>query len=215
MKIIDIGLKKYREAYEFQLELVEKVSRGLEPDTLIITEHYPIITLGRRSKLENILASEEELNNLGIEVLKIDRGGDVTYHGPGQLVAYPIMKLENEAKDIHIFLDYLEEVGLDFLSRYNVSGSKKSGYRGVWVGEQKIASIGIGVKKWVTYHGIAININTRLKDFSLITPCGIKDIGMTSLEKVLGKRIDIDHAKDRLVSSFKEVSLLAKADAYK
>jgi len=205
MRYLDLGLSDYKEAYSIQREVADKVARGVSENTLIITEHNSVITIGRTGSAEHVFKTE------GIEVLNIDRGGDVTYHCPGQLVAYPIFRLENEARDIHNFLRFLEEVGADFLSKYGVCAETMPGLRGVWVNGAKIGSIGIGVKKWVTYHGMAININADLEGFSFIKPCGIEGIKITSLEVLLKKRLDIEDAKHRLRKSFEEVPLLAEA----
>lgn len=210
MRYIDLGLISYRDAYRFQLDVIERLSSGAISNTLILAEHKGVITIGRSGTSRNILRSEEYLNGLGIEIVRIDRGGDVTYHGPGQLVAYPVFKLENEARDIHNFLRYLEIVGIDFLNKYNVCAGTRPGFTGVWVKQEKICSIGIGIKKWITYHGMAININTDMAPFSFIRPCGIEGVAITSLEKILGARISIDDAKDKLRESFEEVPLLAE-----
>jgi len=205
MQYIDLGLSDYKEAYRVQCDLRDRVADGACENTLIVTEHKSVITIGRTGTEKHIFKTE------GIEVLNIDRGGDVTYHGPGQLVAYPIFKLEREAKDIHGFLRFLEEVGIDFLNKYGVGSRTRPGMRGIWVGDSKIASIGIGVKRWVTYHGIAININTNLRPFSFIKPCGIDGVKITSLENLLKERLDIEDAKRKLKESFEEISLLVEA----
>lgn len=211
MKYIDLGLSEYKDAYRFQREIVDKVASGGLENTLIITEHESVITIGRQGSWDNILRPKEFLAEQGVQILDIDRGGDVTYHGPGQLVAYPIFKLENEAKDIHNFLDFLEEVGINFLAKYGVISVIRPGLRGIWVDKEKIGSIGIGIKKWVTYHGMAININPDLTPFSFIKPCGIEGVRVTSLQDLLEERIDIDDSKDKLRESFEEVPLLAAA----
>jgi len=211
MYIIDLGVTNFSQVYEFQMALVRDVSQGLSDDALIITEHTPVITIGRSGSWGNILASKECLASSGIDVFNTDRGGDVTYHGPGQIVAYPVFRLEKEARDIHGFLHFLEEVGSHFLMQYGISSEKRPGFRGIWVQGKKIGSIGIGVKKWTTYHGLAININTDLKAFSFIRPCGIEGVEITSLGDLLQCKLDIDDAKDRLRASFEEVSLLAEA----
>lgn len=211
MNIVDIGFTNFLEAYEIQLDLVKKVSLGLAEDTLLITEHRPVITIGRMGSWDNIFKSREYLSSCGIEVLNIDRGGDVTYHGPGQIIAYPIFKLKDEGRDIHRFLRFLEEVGMHFLSQYGLLTELKPGFRGIWIDGRKIGSIGIGVKKWVTYHGLAINVNVNLMPFSFIRACGIKDIEQTSLKNILCHELDINDAKNKLKSSFEEVPLLAAA----
>ena len=210
MHVIDLGITDFREVYKFQVDLVKKVSQGVSDDTLVITEHRPVITIGRIGSRDNILVSKEYLSSCGIEVFDIDRGGDVTYHGPGQIIAYPIFKLVDESRDIHGFLHFLEEVGRHFLMQYGLIAEDRPGFRGIWIKGKKIGSIGIGVKRWVTYHGLAININVDLRPFSFIKPCGIKDVEMASLIDLLGCEVDIDDAKDRLKLSFKEISLLAE-----
>lgn len=209
MRIIDLGLTDFLETYEFQLDLVKKVSLGIAEDTLLITEHRPVITIGRRGSWDNIFKSREYLSSCGIEVLDIERGGDVTYHGPGQIIAYPIFKLKDEGRDIHLFLRFLEEVGIHFLSQYGLLAGSRPGFRGVWIDGKKISSIGIGVKRWVTYHGLAININVDLAPFLFIRACGIKGIEQTSLKNILCRELDINDAKDKLKLSFKEIPLLA------
>ncbi len=206
MRYIDLGLSDYKDAYKTQCEIRAKVAEGVYDNTLIITEHNSVITIGRIGSEKNIFRTE------GIEVVNIDRGGDVTYHGPGQLVVYPIFKLENEARDIHCFLRFLEKTGINFLSKYGVKGRTEPGKRGIWVRDAKIGSIGIGVKKWITYHGMAININTDLAPFSFIKPCGIDGVKITSLEKLLGRKIDFEDAKRKLKESFEEIPLLVEAD---
>lgn len=211
MLILDLGITDFLEAYRLQVDLAGKVAHGLCEDTLLITEHKPVITIGRAGSERNILKSREWLFCRGIDIISTDRGGDVTYHGPGQLVAYPVFRLENEARDIHGFLSFLEEVGGHFLVQYGIFAEKKPGFRGIWVSGKKIGSIGIGVKKWVTYHGLAINMDLDLSPFSFIRPCGIEGIEITSLRDVLDCEVDIDDAKHRLVRAFKEVPLMAEA----
>jgi lipoate-protein ligase B len=205
MRYIDLGLSDYKEAYKLQCEVRGRVAEGACENTLIITEHKSVITIGRKGSEKHVFKTE------GIDVLNVDRGGDVTYHGPGQVVAYPIFRLENEARDIHGFLRFLEETGINFLNKFGVEGEIRHGLRGIWVRDSKIASIGIGVKKWVTYHGMAININPDLRPFSFIKPCGIDGVRITSLEELLKERLDIEDAKRKLRESFEEVPLLVEA----
>jgi lipoate-protein ligase B len=211
MRYIDLGLSDYKEAYKVQCEVRNKVASGAFENTLIVTEHRSVITIGRKGSHGHLFRTGEFLAGLGIEVLDVDRGGDITYHGPGQLVAYPIFRLENEAKDIHGFLRFLEDVGVNFLSKYGVEAARVSGARGIWVKGAKIGSIGVGVKKWITYHGMAININTDLRPFSFIKPCGIQGVKITSLECLVKERLDIEDAKRKLRESFEKVPLLAEA----
>jgi len=211
MRYIDLGLSDYKEAYKAQCEIRDNIAKGVCENTLIITEHRSVITIGRKGSRGNLFRTNEFLADLGIEALDVDRGGDITYHGPGQLVAYLIYKLENEARDIHGFLRFLEKVGINFLSKYGVEAGTVPGARGVWVNGAKICSIGIGVKKWVAYHGMAININPDLTPFSFIKPCGIQGVKITSLENLLKEKINIEDAKRKLRESFEEVPLLAEA----
>ncbi|MDP8229979.1 MAG: lipoyl(octanoyl) transferase LipB [Candidatus Gorgyraea atricola] len=203
MRVIDLGVTDFSEIYQLQREFVERVALGICEDTLLVTEHNPVITIGRTGSEQNVFRRE-------IHVVQTDRGGDVTYHGPGQLIAYPIFKLENESRDIHRFLEFLEEIGSAFLAQYGIFTEKRPGLRGVWTDNKKIGSIGIGVKKWVTYHGLAMNINTDLMPFSFIRPCGIEGVEITSLKSLLKREIDMDDAKNRLISTFKEIPLLAE-----
>ena len=210
MNIIDLAISDFLDTYKYQIDVVNKVSLDIAEQSLIITEHKPVMTIGRKGSWKNFFKSREELSRYGIEVLNVDRGGDVTYHGPGQIVAYPVCRLENEARDIHNFLHFLEEIGRHFLFQYGVFSEEKPGFRGVWVRGKKIGSIGIGVKKWVTYHGLALNINTDLAPFSFIRPCGIEGVETTSLKDILGQELDIYDAKQRLIEAFKEIPLLAE-----
>ncbi len=206
LKIIDLGLIEYNEAYRIQQEVLMNRQFGEVPDTLLLAEHMPVITIGRSGSRENILISEDELKKQSIPIFEIDRGGDVTYHGPGQLVAYPIMDIKALTNgDIHKFLRILEEAVIRFLSHYNITGNRISNYTGVWVCDKKIASIGIGVRKWISYHGMALNINPDMSHFSMLNPCGLDANKMTSLERVLGKPISISDVKREFIESFKEV----------
>lgn len=211
MRVVDLGLTDFSEAYRLQMEGLREVYEGASEDVLFLTEHLPVITIGRSGSWHSILASRNFLSSKGIKVLNVDRGGDATYHGPGQLVAYPVFKLQNESRDIHKFLGFLEAVGAHFLSQYGLTAGRKPGLRGIWMGGRKVGSIGIGIKKWITYHGIAINIDTELTPFSFIRPCGLSGIEVTSLKSILRRELDIDEAKHRLKSSFREVPLLAEA----
>jgi lipoyl(octanoyl) transferase len=213
MRIIDLGLSDFREVYYLQQGLVKEVFQGKSENTLIITEHKPVITIGRKGSWNNIFKSGEFLALEGVDVLNIDRGGDVTYHGPGQIIAYPVFRLENESRDIHAFLRFLEDIGCHFLTQYGLIPEKISGLTGVWIKGAKIGSIGIGVKKWVTYHGLSLNINIDLDPFSFIRPCGIEGVRVTSLKNILGRDIDIKDAKDKLKISFEEIPFMVEAAA--
>ncbi len=210
MEIIYPGLTDFSEVYEVQKKIVSEVSSGRSENTLIITEHLPVITIGRKGLRRNILVSDEFLAKKGIKVVSIDRGGDVTYHGPGQIVAYPVFRLENESRDIYRFLEYLERVGIDFLKKYGIFPRIKESFRGLWFDDKKLASIGIGVKKWTTYHGISINIKKDIAPFSYIRPCGIEGVRMVSVEEINGYEVDVDGAKCELGKSFRDVPFLAE-----
>lgn len=211
MRVIDLGITDFLETHKLQIDLVAKVAAGVCEDTLLITEHRPVITIGRTGSEKNILKPREFIFSQGIDIINTDRGGDVTYHGPGQLVAYPVFKLENKGRGIHGFLSFLENVGANFLMQYGLIAEARPGFRGIWINARKIGSIGIGVKKWVTYHGLAININADLAPFSFIRPCGIEGVEMTRLRDLLGYGVDIDDAKHKFTHAFKEVSVLAEA----
>lgn len=205
-KIIDLGLIEYSKAYRIQQEVLLNRQFGEFSDTLLLAEHPPVITIGRSGSKANIIEDEDELKKRGISIFEIDRGGNVTYHGPGQLVAYPIMNIKDLTNgDIHKFLRILEEAVIRFLSHYNITGNRISNYTGVWVCDKKIASIGIGVRKWISYHGMALNINPDMSHFSMLNPCGLTANKMTSLERVLGKSISISDVKREFIESFKEV----------
>lgn len=212
-RVIDLGLVDYKQAYDFQQKVLGERIKGFCFDTLILCEHSPVITLGRLARINNILAEKATLNSLGVETISVNRGGDITFHGPGQLVAYPIFNLANHRKDLRDFLNKLEQVAIELLKHFDCFAYSREGFRGAWVGDRKIASIGIGVKKWVSFHGLAININTNLDFFSLIKPCGL-DVAMTSLAKESNSKIDINTAKSILIDKFKSIFGLQLEIAY-
>jgi len=198
-KIFDLGLIDFKKAEQFQRETFKAVKNNFLKSALILCQHYPVITLGRQAKKLNIKASGDELKKRGIPLYETERGGDVTYHGPGQLVVYPILNLDYFKRDIHLFLRRLEELAIQVLSDFGISGQRRPELTGVWVGDEKIVSIGIAIRNWITYHGLTLNIKKDdLPNFSLIRPCGM-DIMMTSLESVLGKEVLIDSVKEILI----------------
>lgn len=199
-QIIDLGLMDYGKVYFLQKKYVEDVCRGGK-ESLLICEHPSVLTLGRLARRENIIASPTEMKKRKIEILDVDRGGEVTLHSPGQLVIYPILNLKNDRKDLKYYLHKLEQVVIDFLREFDILACRISNSRGAWVEEKKIASIGIGVKKWVSFHGMAINVNTDLNLFSLIKPCGL-DAQMTSIREIKGQEIDLGIAKTKLIKTF-------------
>lgn len=202
-KVFDLGLVDFKKAWDFQKEVFFQVKNDRFKSALILCQHYPVITLGRSATRKNIFACDAELKNKGIKVYEIERGGDVTYHGPGQLTAYPIFNLNYLKKDIHWFLRYLEDIIIGCLSDLGTRAHRISGLTGVWVNKRKIASIGIAIKNWITFHGFTINIKKEdLTNFSLIRPCGM-DIMVTSLESVLGYRIRVTQLKEILTRRLK------------
>jgi lipoate-protein ligase B len=200
--IIDLELVDYLKAYNIQKELVARRRMGEIDNSVILAEHHPVLTIGRSSKDNHILAKPEDLARMGIEVLKVDRGGDITFHGPGQLIVYPILDLAEMDKDLHFYMRSLEDLCIDFLDEYAVDAGRIDGKTGVWVDGRKIASIGIAATNWITYHGISINLNTDLRFFSLINPCGMRNIKMTSLNKLLARPIDMEYAKALILEHF-------------
>lgn len=177
------GLSDYREIWEMQLRLHAEVLAGA-PDMVIFTEHKPVITIGKAGGERHLLAVPERLKELGIDLVHTDRGGDITYHGPGQLVVYPIFDLRRRYLDVHRFLRDLEAVAIGVLRKFGVEGYRVEGRTGVWTEKGKIAAIGVHVKKWVTYHGMAFNVTDKALDgFRHIVPCGIADAGVTTLEQ--------------------------------
>ena len=206
-KVYKLGLVPYDKALEIQLDLLERRRRDEIEDTLLLLEHPPTFTIGRRGNMGNLLAAEEYLATEGIKLEVISRGGDITFHGPGQLVGYPIMDLNKMGRDVHKYLRALEEVIISALADYRIEARRIEEVTGVWVKWHKIASIGVGVKRWITYHGFALNVNTDLSYFDKIVPCGIPDVRMTSVKRWLAKREDIDmaDAEDSIVKAFSEV----------
>jgi lipoate-protein ligase B len=204
-QVIRLGLVDYNAAYSMQKELVAKRIRGEIPDTLILLEHEPVFTIGRSGGLGNILINEEGRLREKIALYEVDRGGDVTYHGPGQLVGYPILDLNGYGRDIHKFLRLLEEVIIRVLDEYGLKALRLQGLTGVWVGQKKIASIGVGVRKWVSFHGFSLNIAPFMRHFSLINPCGLGDGKMTSMKELLGREVSIEDVLEKAVKNFSEV----------
>ncbi len=182
--VFSLGLIDYQKAWDLQKKLVGERFKKEINDTLLLVEHPPLFTIGRGGSRENILVPDEYLEKKGVSVYEVDRGGDITYHGPGQIIGYPILDLNEHRRDVHLMLRNLEEVIIRFLSDYGVESFRISEYTGVWVGKEKIAAIGIGVRRWVTFHGFCLNINPDMDYFSMINPCGIKGKGVTSLEKL-------------------------------
>lgn len=205
LNIVKLGIVDYGKAYQLQRKLLQKHIDGEGRDFLLLLQHNPVITIGRSGSKSNILISESALAANGIDTYEIDRGGDVTYHGPGQLTGYPIIDLRRFKKDIHWYLRQLEETIIKTLAEYGIAGGRIKEYTGVWVGNEKVAAIGVAIKRWITYHGFAFNINPNMSHFQMITPCGISDKGVTSLTKLLGHEVDIEEVGKKTISTFAEV----------
>ncbi len=202
LKIIDLGARNYKEVLDLQKELHSKRVAEEIHDTLILVEHKPVVTIGKSGKDENIKVSIKFLKEKGIELYHIERGGDVTFHGPGQLVGYPIFNIKKGLAGIRSFIEKIEEAIIATLGDFGISADKREKMIGVWVGERKICSIGIAVKRWVSLHGFALNVNTDLKYFDLINPCGFKEIKMTSMQEILKYQIEMESVKKAVIENF-------------
>lgn len=199
---IDLGRTRYKNAWELQKRLVDLRFRGQIADCLILTEHEPVITMGRASSKSNLLCSPAELRERGVELFEVERGGDITFHGPGQLVAYPIIDLNGRGRDLHRYLRDLESMIVATLSDLGLSAGIKHGLTGVWVDDHKLAAIGVAVSRWITYHGVALNVNTDLDYFKLINPCGITEYSVGSVSSMLGRKVDFQKVADLLADNF-------------
>ncbi|HQF38644.1 MAG TPA: lipoyl(octanoyl) transferase LipB [Opitutaceae bacterium] len=200
---VDWGRTRYRDAWQRQDELVAARLAGTAPDTLVFTEHEPVFTLGvRRGAEQNLVWTPPQLAHQGIEVVSTNRGGDITYHGPGQIVGYPIVSLDAR-RDLHAYLRFLEQVLIDTVARHGLVAGRREGKTGIWLGTRKIAAIGVAVKRWVAHHGFALNVSTNLGHFGGIVPCGITDGTVTSLAAELGPRCPpLDQVRAELASEF-------------
>lgn len=198
----DLGLISYEEAYNLQRHYVDGRLKG-GAQTLLLCEHPTTLTLGRLANEKHLLVEKDELVSRRINVFSIDRGGDITLHAPGQLVIYPILDLKNHGKDLRSYLRQLEQVAIDFLEGFGIVASRFPRQTGVWVGKKKIVSIGIGVRKWISFHGLAVNVSTDLKLFSMIKPCGL-DVEMTSISEIKEAVISVSDVKSSLVKNFQK-----------
>jgi len=202
--VLDWGRTRYESAWRAQDELVAKRIAGGIGDTLVFTEHEPVYTVGLRSgAADNVVWSAEHLAREGIEVVKTNRGGDITYHGPGQIVVYPIVDLSRR-KDLHEYLRLLEQVMINTIGTLGLAASRREGKTGIWLGTRKIAAIGVSVRRWVSYHGFALNVNANLAHFEGIIPCGISsaDGTVTSLQVELGRELELAEVKSLLAAEF-------------
>jgi len=215
--IIDLGLMAYGAAWELQRRLVAARKAGATPDMVLLCEHTPVITLGRNGKREHLRASDPLLRQMGVEFWPTDRGGDITYHGPGQLIGYPILNLAEIRRDVVWYVRQLEEAMIRATADFGIRAARQPGRTGVWVdalgGEEKLAAIGVHISRWVTSHGFAYNVSTDLRYFDLIVPCGIPDRRPTSLEHLLGRPVSIAEVAPRMVARLSEVFGLAMRPA--
>jgi lipoate-protein ligase B len=203
--LIDIDLIAYERAWDLQRELVAAKLTSELPDILILLEHNPVITLGRRGNRQYIRASPEALTAEGINIYHVERGGEVTYHGPGQIVGYPILNLRNWRRDISWYIFNLEEVLIRTLGDFGIEGTRNTLNRGAWVGDSKIGSIGVAISRWVTYHGFSLNVSPNMDHYSLITPCGLDGIEVTCMRELLGREPDHHRISDGISRHFQEV----------
>jgi lipoyl(octanoyl) transferase len=203
--VLKTGWLNYQDAWDLQRDLHQQRLQQEIPDTLILTEHPHTYTLGKTADDKHLLADQEFLRVNGISVFKIDRGGDITYHGPGQLVGYPILDLHQHYLDVHRFLRDLEEVIIRVLAAYELLGRRETGLTGVWVNGAKVCAIGIKVSRWITMHGFAFNVNTNLSYFGHIVPCGITDRTVTSMQQLLNRSLDLAEVEKKVVEKFGEV----------
>ena len=202
MNVVDLGQRDYREVWDIQKIVHGKRLDGEIRDTLLLVEHNPVITMGKSGKDDNVLISDSLLKERGIPLYRIERGGDVTYHGPGQLVGYPIFNIKERLVGIKLFIERIEDAIITTLAEFKIKGEKKEKMIGVWTKMGKICSIGVAIKKWVSFHGFALNVNNDLKYFDLIHPCGFKNIKMTSIAEILKKEVSMDSVKNATMKKF-------------
>jgi lipoate-protein ligase B len=194
----NIGRKSYKAVWDLQKEMQQQRIKGDIEDTLILVEHDPVYTLGKNANEDHLLQSRDE----SVDVFNIERGGDITFHGPGQLVGYPILDLSNYKKSVNWYMRTLEQVLIDTLIEFKIIAQRNDGLTGVWVGDEKIAALGVRISRWVTMHGFALNVNPDLSFYDGIIPCGIFDHGVTSMEQLLGETQNNDNVKNMVIEKF-------------
>ena len=201
-----LGRLDYAEALELQRNIArDRIAGTIQQDVLLLMEHPPVVTMGRASKEQHLVASPEFLKSKGVELFEVERGGDVTFHGPGQLVGYPIIDLKRHRQDLHWYLRKIEESLINTLADFGIPGERNTAYTGVWTRGKKIASIGVHARDWVTWHGFALNVNTDLSYFDLIIPCGIDGVVMTSIAREIGSElVSMQDVRDRVSAKFAE-----------
>jgi lipoate-protein ligase B len=200
-----LGFAEYLRTLDLQFRICEAKKQGFESDVLLLLEHPPTITLGRNGKWHNLLVSEVELQARGVQRYEADRGGDITFHGPGQLVGYPLLKLEADERDVHLFMWKLEESLILLLKEYSIESSRVEKLTGVWTREGKIAAMGVHISRWITRHGFALNVNPDLSYYELIIPCGIAGKSVSSMQVLLSRQIKLEEVAERYVVHFGRV----------
>lgn len=195
---LQLATEEYGTALALQKQLNQARREGIMPDVFIFLEHHPCYTVGRKGGFEHILVSDRFLAQEGIRVYETDRGGDITYHGPGQLVCYPILDLNDHGRDVHRYARNVEEAVIATLAAFGIQGHRKEEYPGVWVDNSKIAAEGIAVQRWVTMHGVSLNVCPDLNHFSFIVPCGISQMGVTSMEAILGQKVELAEVRTEM-----------------
>lgn len=205
LQVTDLGFTDYGAAWDLQRKLFALRASGGVSDLLLLTEHNHVYTMGKGTDESHLLADEAELRSGGAEIYRIDRGGDITYHGPGQLVGYPIIDLTGHYQDIHRYLREIEEVLIRTLKDFGIKGAREDNYTGVWVGSEKIAAIGVKVSRWITMHGFALNVATNLSYYDRIIPCGIFHKGVTSMKKILGNEVSLSDVINSVSMHFGEI----------
>lgn len=205
MNILDLDRKDYKETWDLQRTIHEKRVNNRVPNTLILVEHNPVITMGKSGQQDNVLFPVHFLREKGVDFYHIERGGDATFHGPGQLVGYPIFNVRDGLAGIKPFISKIEESIIATLVDFGIKAEKREKMIGVWTEKGKICSVGVAVKRWVSFHGFALNVNTDLAYFDLIVPCGLKNVEMTSMQQILGREISMDEVKKSIIIKFGKV----------
>lgn len=204
MQVLDLGRRNFKEVWDLQHEIHKMRVAGEIEDTLILVEHDPVVTIGKNGNIRNLLIAPEVLRERGIDFFRIERGGDVTFHGPGQLVGYPIFEIKSGFAGIRPFIKAIEDVIIRVLDRLEISANRGS-HPGLWVDDKKILSIGIAVRRWISFHGFALNVNNDPSDFSVINPCGHAGMLMTSIKETLKRPVDLDLIKGIIIKGFENV----------
>ena len=211
LKVHYLGRRDFNKTWKYQRSLFEKRRKGVIPDTLLLVEHDPVFTIGKTGSKEIILSQQDGDPFPGIPIVPVDRGGDVTFHGPGQLVGYPILNLADYYPDLHRYLRDLEEVIIRTLDSFGIDAGREKGLTGVWVGDAKIAAIGVKVTRWITMHGFALNVFTDLRYFEMINPCGIKKCKTTSMKQITGEEVPLEYVADKLAEHFRDAFIPKKS----